>query len=74
MKAQKQVSQKAYKSEGFIGKYQKLIRDTVIPYQYDVLNDKAEGAEKSHVVKNFINAGKAIRGEDTGDGFYGMAS
>ena len=59
-------------SEGFIGKYQKLVRDTVIPYQYAVLNDKAEGAEKSHVVQNFINAGKALRGEDTGDGFYGM--
>ena len=72
MKAQKQVSQKAYMSDGFIGKYQKLIRNTVIPYQYEVLNDKAEGAEKSHVVQNFINAGKAIRGEDAGDGFYGM--
>ena len=72
MKAQKQVSQRSYMSEGFIGKYQKLVRDTVIPYQYAVLNDKAEGAEKSHVVQNFINAGKAIRGEDTGDGFYGM--
>lgn len=59
-------------SEGFIGRYQKLIRDTVIPYQYAVLNDKADGAEKSHVVQNFINAGQAIRGGDTGDGFYGM--
>ncbi|MCH5192934.1 MAG: glycoside hydrolase family 127 protein [Oscillospiraceae bacterium] len=72
MRAQKQISQKAYMSDGFIGKYQKLVRDTVIPYQYEVLCDKAEGAEKSHVVQNFINAGKALRGEDTGDGFYGM--
>ena len=72
MKIQKQISQSAYTSDGFIGKYQKLVRDTVIPYQYDVLNDRAEGAEKSHVVQNFINAGKAVRGEDTGDGFYGM--
>lgn len=72
MKAQKQISQKAYMSEGFIGKYQKLVRDTVIPYQYAVLNDKADGAEKSHVVQNFINAGKALCGEDAGDGFYGM--
>lgn len=72
MKVQKQISQKAYKSDGFIGMYQKLIRETVIPYQYAVLNDRAEGAEKSHVVQNFVNAGKAVRGEDTGDGFYGM--
>ena len=72
MKAQKQISQKAYMSDGFVGKYQKLVRDTVIPYQYSVLNDNAEGAEKSHVVQNFVNAGKALRGEDAGDGFYGM--
>ncbi len=62
----------AYKSSGFIGEYQKLIKDTVIPYQYSVLCDKAEDTEKSHVIDNFINAAKALRGEDTGDGFYGM--
>ena len=73
MKIQKQISQTAYKPEvGFISNAQRLIKDTVIPYQYKVLNDGAEGAEKSHVVKNFINAGKALRGEDIGDGYYGM--
>ena len=72
MKVQKQISESAYRSAGFIGKYQKLIKDTVIPYQYQVLNDKAPDTEKSHVVANFINAGKALRGEDVGDGFYGM--
>lgn len=72
MKIQKQISQKAYCSDGFIGRYQRLIKNTVIPYQYSVLEDKDDGAEKSHVIKNFINAGKAIRGEDTDDGFYGM--
>ena len=72
MKAQKQLRQGAYRSAGFIGRYQRLVSDTVIPYQYEVLCDRAEGAEKSHVVQNFINAGKAVRGEDTGDGFYGM--
>jgi len=72
MKKQQQVPITAYRSDGFIGKYQQLIKDTVIPYQYSVLCDEAPGAEKSHVVQNFINAGKAIRGEDVGDGFYGM--
>ena len=62
----------AYKPAGFIGEYQKLIKDTVIPYQYSVLCDEAEDTEKSHVIKNFINAAKALKGEDTGDGFYGM--
>ncbi len=72
MKNHSQTSIRAYKASGFIGKYQKLIRNTVIPYQYSVLCDKAPDTEKSHVVQNFINAGKAVRGEDTGDGFYGM--
>lgn len=72
MKNHHQINIRAYKSDGFIGKYQKLIRDTVIPYQYSVLCDEAPDTEKSHVVQNFINAGKAVRGEDTGDGFYGM--
>lgn len=58
--------------DGFIKKYQELVKNVVIPYQYDILNDKVAGAEKSHVIQNFINAGKALRGEDTDDGFYGM--
>lgn len=72
MKVQNQTSIKAYKSGGFIGRYQRLIKDVVIPYQYSVLCDEAPDTEKSHVVKNFINAGRAVRGEDTDDGFYGM--
>lgn len=72
MITQKNIKVTGYKSDGFIGKYQELIRDTVIPYQYSVLCDKAPDTEKSHVVKNFENAAKALRGEDVGDGFYGM--
>ena len=73
MKIQKQISQNAYRTDdSFLGRYQKLIKQEVIPYQYQVLCDQAEGAEKSHVIANFINAGKALRGEDVGDGFYGM--
>ncbi len=62
----------SYKSAGFIGEYQKLIKDTVIPYQYSVLCDEAKDTEKSHVIQNFINAAKALAGEDSADGFYGM--
>lgn len=72
MKKQDQIPVTAYKAAGFIEKYQNIVSDTVIPYQYSVLWDRAEGAEKSHVVQNFINAAKSLRGEDTGDGFYGM--
>ena len=73
-KIQTQVKQTAFTSEkGFIHKYQKLIKEVVIPYQYSVLEDTAEGnTEKSHVIKNFINAGKVLSGGDAGDGFYGM--
>lgn len=72
MKTQNQIQQNTFKSgRGFIGNYQKLVKDVVIPYQYAVLCDQVEGAEKSNVLKNFINAGKALRGEEN-DGFYGM--
>ena len=73
MKVQRQIPVQAFQAEtGFIADYQKLIREKVLPYQYEILCDRAEGAEKSHVIRNFINAGKALRGEDIGDGFYGM--
>ena len=71
MKIQKQSDIRSYRASGFIGDYQRLVRETVIPYQYEVLCDRA-GTEKSHVIDNFRNAAAALRGEDTGDGFYGM--
>ncbi len=73
MKTSESISPLSYiPGKGFTGKYQKLIKEKVIPYQYNVLCDLNEDTEKSHVVKNFINAAKALRGEDTDDGFYGM--
>lgn len=72
MKTQNRIGLSSYKPDGFIGKYQKLIKDVVIPYQYTVLRDEAPDTEKSHVIQNFINAGKALRNEDAGDGYYGM--
>ena len=68
----KNINISSYHADGFIGRYQQLVKDTVIPYQYNVLCDKADNTEKSHVVANFVNAAKALRGEDVGDGFYGM--
>ncbi len=79
MKIQHQTSVTAYKAGGFIGRYQRLIKDIVLPCQYSILCDEAPDTEKSHVVQNFINAGKVLRqaGEnpaagECGDGFYGM--
>lgn len=73
MKVQKQIDIGDYRGkEGFIYDYQKLIQDVVIPYQYEILNDRVEGAEKSHAIQNFINAAKTLKGEPSDDGFYGM--
>ena len=72
MKFQNSIDVTQYKSKGFISAYQKLIKETVIPFQYDVMCDNVEGADKSHVIKNFVNAGKALMGENTDDGFFGM--
>lgn len=72
MKKQNMIKNSGYKAEGFIGQYQKLVREVVIPYQYSVLNDELPDVEKSHVIDNFRNAAAAVRGEDTKDGFYGM--
>lgn len=81
MKKQHQIKQTAYhEATGFIYKYQELIRNVVIPYQYEVLNDNAPGVEKSGVIQNFINAGRILHNETpdafstdkNNDTFYGM--
>ena len=72
MKVQRQIPVTAYRAAGFMDRYQRLIRDTVIPYQHSILWDRLPDVEKSHAAANFINAGRVLRGEDPGDGFYGM--
>ena len=64
---------KSYKADdSFIGKFQNLISDTVIPYQYKVLCDEVEGAAESHVIKNFEDASRVLKGEEPAEGFRGM--
>ena len=72
MKIQRQIDVKNYKASGFIGAYKKLVKDTVIPYQYSILRDELPDTEKSHVYANFVNAGNVLKGGESGDGFYGM--
>lgn len=73
MKKQNRLDIKGYiPDSGFIGKYMKLIREKVIPFQYEVLSDNVEGAEPSHVISNFKNAAKALKGIKPDDDFYGM--
>lgn len=62
------VSLKQTKCEDkFWSPYQKLVVDTVIPYQQKILNDEIPGAEKSHALANFRIAAGMEEGE-----FYGM--
>ncbi|WP_256761859.1 glycoside hydrolase family 127 protein [Cohnella sp. WQ 127256] len=50
----------------FWTKYMHLVRDEVIPYQWDALNDRIEDAAPSHAIENF----RIAAGEAEGD-FYG---
>lgn len=55
--------------EGFFGRYEKLVKDVVLPYQERALNDQIEGAEKSHCIENFRMAAQKLKtGECEGDG------
>lgn len=52
--------------DGFWDRYIGLVRKVIIPYQWDILNDKLEGVETSHCIQNFKIAAKKEEGE-----FYG---
>jgi len=54
-------------TDPFLGQYQQLVRDVVIPYQWDALNDRIPEADPSHAIDNFRIAAGLQEGE-----FYGM--
>ena len=54
-------------TDPFLGEYQRLIRDVVIPYQWEALNDNLPEAEPSHALANY----RIAAGIEQGD-FYGM--
>ena len=47
--------------DGFFGRYEKLVKDVVLPYQERALNDQIEGAEKSHCIENFRMSAKKLK-------------
>ncbi|WP_169086246.1 glycoside hydrolase family 127 protein [Paenibacillus sp. PL91] len=64
----KPVSLKQVKiKDDFWNYYINLVRDVVVPYQWDAINDRVEGAERSGAVSNF----KIAAGLEKGD-FYGF--
>ena len=56
-------------SDPFWSKVQTLVREVVIPFQKQVLEDAVPGVEKSHAVENF----RIAAGEQEGE-FYGFVS
>jgi len=49
--------------DDFWSGYQDLVTDTVIPYQWEALNDRIEGAEPSRAIRNFRIAAGLEEGE-----------
>jgi len=47
----------------FWNTYSDLVRETVIPYQWEALNDRVEDAESSHAIRNFRIAAGLEQGE-----------
>ena len=43
-----------------------LVKDVIIPYQWDILNDKLEDVETSHCIENFKIAAGEKEGEFQG--------
>lgn len=44
-----------------------LVRKEVIPYQYEALHDRIEGADKSYAIENFIKAGRVVSALKNGE-------
>lgn len=53
-------------ADGFFSRYADLVREEVIPYQWEALNDRIPGAEKSGCLRNFRIAAGQKAGEFTG--------
>ena len=53
-------------TDGFWGSYQRRVLDKVIPYQWEALNDRVPGADKSGCIRNFEIAAGRRQGEHYG--------
>lgn len=59
-------------NDDFLGAYEKLVVEQVIPYQEKALRDEIEEADKSHAVENFRQAAKVLKEGKCEEEFYGM--
>ena len=54
-------------TDNFWNKYVHLVKDVIIPYQWDILNDKLEDVETSHCIENFKKASRAVEARKNGE-------
>jgi len=67
VRTQKSIPLKDVKvDDDFWNSIQKLVREVVLPYQADVMEDKIPGVEKSHAINNFRIAAGEMEGEHYG--------
>ena len=59
--------------DAFWSEYIELVRDVVVPYQWEALNDRVPGAEPSYAVSNFKIAAGERQGEYGGMVFQDSA-
>ncbi|MBW7457405.1 hypothetical protein K0U00_25515, partial [Paenibacillus sepulcri] len=53
--------------DDFWSDYIRLVREVVVPYQWEVLNDRVPGAAPSGAIRNY----RIAAGDEEGE-FYGM--
>ena len=53
-------------TDPFIGYYVDMVSEKLVGYQWDILNDRIEGVEKSYVVENFLRAAGLSKGPHQG--------
>lgn len=56
----------------WFGHYLNLVREVVVPYQWQALNDEVPGTEPSHSIRNFKMAGNKLAGETVTEPFQGF--
>ncbi|HEO8420860.1 TPA: glycoside hydrolase family 127 protein [Yersinia enterocolitica] len=66
-KTKETITNKVKINDNFWGRYLEVVRNHVIPYQWEALNDRLPDASPSHAIENF----RIAAGEST-DEYYGM--
>lgn len=52
--------------DSFWNKYIDIVEEVILPFQWELINDRVEGAEKSYCIQNFKVAAKEIEGTHRG--------